>query len=165
METSFASTGAVFTHCWLQPTHMVCCHGTSSLTMYYYSVYHDVNELAFLLAVKIFLYTLVRLVICVVKDWPYMYEIRHKAFLSCMVDCSLVSLYHCKKLLWVKVTAVSGSHWTEPKAQLTPSQSINVQRASKDNCLLANIYHPSSGNYPVQNQIIATGGCIMNCLC
>ena len=66
---------AAHTHGML-PWHII------TLTMYYYSVYHDVDELAFLLAVKIFLYTLVRLVICVVKDWPYMYEIRHKAFLS-----------------------------------------------------------------------------------
>ena len=73
---------------------------------------------------------------------PNMKEVHVPIVLTCM---------HCKNHL-VKMTTSEGYcsfrvHWTESKTQLssinphtTPSQSIKVQTASRDTCLLANIY-------------------------
>ena len=67
------------------------------------------------------------------------------------VPVFLASNLHCKNHL-VKMTTSEGYcsfrvHWTESKTQLssinpltTPSQSIKVQTASRNTCLLANIY-------------------------
>ena len=68
----------------------------------------------------------------------------------------------------VKVTVVSGfikQVSKEPKTQSIPSQSIKVQRDSRDTWLLAKTYYPSAGYYPVQNQIIVSRWMHINCLC